>query len=71
MENPINDTENLEEPQSLDVVHISVGSAATGIHYSMDIRIDDPAYVSKVDDLLDKWQSASIAVARRRLQLKS
>ena len=46
--------------------HISVGSAATNVHFSFDISPEDPQYVEKVDALLFAQRKAELV--RERLK---
>jgi hypothetical protein len=56
--------------QQKDQYHISLGSAATGIHFSTDIDLDDPRMDAKLDAFVEKWMQATIMVDRYRRQLK-
>lgn len=47
-----------------DTVHVSVGSAATNVHCSMDLSLSDPKLDEQLTSLLETWERLRIARER-------
>jgi len=59
-----------ETEQTKEFYHVSVGSAATNVHFSMDIATDDPRIEQKLTKLLENWERTRIAREQYDLRRK-
>lgn len=49
----------MSEPTT-EIYHFSIGSAASGLHVSVDIGANDPNLIEKFDKFVEFWAKATI-----------
>lgn len=60
-----------ETSGNIDTIHISCGSATTGVHLSMDVPFNDEKLNEKIDKLIELQIKATIARKQSDPYLKS